>query len=260
MIRKQSVMLAALALLWMSPVLAAPQVKSIEWKLGDEVFSGYLVYDDAGSKRPGLVMVPNWKGVNESAIEKARQVAGEDYVVLVADIYGKDVRPKTDAEAAPVANKLRADRPLLRARVQKAVEVLKQQSDVPVDATRIGAFGFCFGGTAVLELARAGDALAGIVSLHGGLATDMPATGPVRSPVLILNGADDRGISVEDIANFQKEMDAGDADWQFVNFSGAVHCFAEADANNPPGCVYHERSAKRAYRMMAGFFEEAFKM
>jgi dienelactone hydrolase len=238
MIRKQSSILAALAalaVLWISPVLAAPQVKPIEWKLGDEVFSGHLVYDDAGSKRPGLVMVPNWKGV-------------------------KDVRPKTDAEAAPVANKLRADRPLLRARVQKAVEVLKQQSDVPVDATRIGAFGFCFGGTAVLELARAGDALAGIVSLHGGLATDMPATGPVRSPVLILNGADDRGISAQDIANFQKEMDAGDADWQFVNFSGAVHCFAEADANNPPGCVYHERSAKRAYRMMGGFFKEAFKM
>lgn len=257
--RKMSVAWAAIAAFWASPLLAAPQAKPIEWKIGEDVFSGYLVYDDAsGEKRPGLVMVPNWKGVNESAIEKARQVAGDDYVVLVADVYGKNVRPKTDAEAGPVATRLRDDRATLRARVQKAVEVLKSQADVPVDAGRMGAFGFCFGGTTVLELARAGDRLAGIVSLHGGLSTPMPATGPVVSPVLVLNGADDRGISTEDIAGFQKEMNAAGADWQFVNFSDAVHCFAEADANNPPGCVYHERSAKRAYRMMSDFFEEVF--
>lgn len=248
-----------LFLAWSSTSLAAPKAEPVEWKIGEIAFAGYLVYDDAVKQpRPGLVMVPNWQGVNDSAVAKARAVAGDDYVVLVVDVYGKTVRPRNDAEAGPVANALRADRPTLRARVRKAVEVLKQQPDTLVDATRIGAFGFCFGGSTVLELARAGDSLAGIVSLHGGLGTDLPASVAVKSPVLVLNGGDDSYVGAAEIAAFQEEMRTAGADWQFVNFSGAVHCFAESDANNPPGCVYHERSAKRAYRMMGDFFEEVF--
>ena len=110
----------------------------------------------------------------------------------------------------------------------------------------------------VLELARDGASLAGVVSLHGGLSTSAPAASAVAPAILVLNGADDRGVSAEEIAGFQQEMDAVDADWQFVNFAGAVHCFAESDADSPPNCVYHERSAKRAWRMMDDFFEERF--
>ncbi|MEL1263712.1 dienelactone hydrolase family protein [Pseudoxanthomonas putridarboris] len=257
--RRTSCLSLLLAALWAPSALAAPKAEPIEWTIGQDTFAGYLVYDDAAKQpRPGLVMVPNWQGVNESALAKARQVAGDDYVVLVADVYGKMIRPKNDAEAGPVATALREDRPTLRARIRKAVEVLKQQPPSLVDASRIGAFGFCFGGSTVLELARGGDALAGIVSLHGGLATDLPAEGAVESPVLVLNGADDSYVSAAEIAAFEDEMKGAGADWQFVNFSGAVHCFAESDANNPPGCVYHERSAKRAYRMMADFFRERF--
>ncbi len=248
-----------LSLPWSSGLLAAPVAKPVEWKIGGDTFAGYLVYDDSVQlPRPGLVMVPNWKGVNESAIEKAHLVAGDDYVVLVADVYGKGVRPKTDAEAGPVAAALRADRPKLRARVQRAVEVLKQQPAGLVDGARIGAFGYCFGGSTVLELVRAGDALSGVVSLHGGLGTDLRATGPVKTPVLVLNGGDDPYVSAAEITAFQDEMRKAGADWQLVNFSGAVHCFAESDARNPPGCVYHERSARRAYRMMADFFGDVF--
>ncbi len=126
------------------PAWAAMKTQPVEWKHQGTTFSGVLVYDDGEhDKRPGLVMVPNWKGVNESAIEKAKQLAGDDYVVLVADVYGKGVRPKTDAEAGPVATKLRNDRPLLRARALEAVNVLKAQAGkVPLDASRIGAVGF----------------------------------------------------------------------------------------------------------------------
>jgi dienelactone hydrolase len=86
------------------PAWAAMKTQPVEWKHQGTTFSGVLVYDDGEhDKRPGLVMVPNWKGVNESAVEKAKQLAGDDYVVLVADVYGKGVRPKTDAEAGPVA-------------------------------------------------------------------------------------------------------------------------------------------------------------
>ena len=248
-------------LLAVTPALAAMQTKPVEWSVGQERFSGYLVYDDEvddDELRPGLVMFPNWMGVTDLALERAREVADDDYVVLVADVYGKGIRPKTDAEAGPVATAMRADRPKLRARVQKAVEVLKQQPGTLVDVTRIGAFGYCFGGSTVLELVRAGDALSGVVSLHGGLATDLPAAGPVKSPVLVLNGGDDTYVSAAEITAFQDEMRKAGADWQFVSFGGAVHCFAESDAQNPPGCVYHAPSARRAYRMMADFFEDVF--
>jgi dienelactone hydrolase len=244
------------------PALAAMQAKPVEWTLDGTTFSGVLVYDDSDSdKRPGLVMVPNWKGVNDSAIAKAKQLAGDDYVVLVADVYGKGVRPKTDAEAGPVATKLRNDRPVLRARALKAIEVLKAQAGkAPLDAGRIGAVGFCFGGTTVLEMARAGAPLAGVVSLHGGLGSPLPAkAGGSHPSVLVLNGADDKGVSKDDIASFEQEMNAAKVDWEFTNYSGAVHCFAESDANSPPGCLYNERAAKRAWKALDDFFEERFE-
>lgn len=253
-----AVLLGMLAL----PAVAAMKTQPVEWQLDGTTFSGVLVYDDGDSdKRPGLVMVPNWKGVNDSAIAKARQLAGDDYVVLVADVYGKGVRPKTDAEAGPVATKLRNERALLRARALKAIEVLKAQAGkAPLDASRIGAVGFCFGGTTVLEMARAGAPLAGVVSLHGGLGSPLPAKAGVAHPsVLVLNGADDKGVSKDDIASFEQEMNAAKVDWEFTNYSGAVHCFAEADANSPPGCLYNERAAKRAWKALDEFFEERFE-
>lgn len=244
------------------PALAAMQAKPVEWTQDGTTFSGVLVYDDGDNdKRPGLVMVPNWKGVNDSAIAKAKQLAGDDYVVLVADVYGKGVRPKTDAEAGPVATKLRNDRPVLRARALKAFEVLKAQAGkAPLDASRIGAVGFCFGGTTVLEMARAGAPLAGVVSLHGGLGSPLPATaGGTHPSVLVLNGADDKSVSKDDIASFEQEMNAAKVDWEFTNYSGAVHCFAESDANSPPGCVYNPRAAKRAWKALDEFFDERFE-
>ena len=242
-----------------APVLAAMQAERVEWTIGETTFSGVLVHDDANAiPRPGLVMVPNWMGVNGSAVEKAKELAGGDYVVLVADMYGKDTRPADSQEAGAVSGALREDRILLRERIGKAVDVLRAQAGrVPLDPDRIGAVGFCFGGTAVLELARSGSDVAAVVSLHGGLTTPIPAmAGAVQAPILVLNGADDQGVSDADIAGFQEEMDTAGADWTFVNFSGAVHCFAEADADNPPNCVYDERAARRAYRILGGFLRE----
>lgn len=244
-----------------APALAAMQARPVEWKLGKDTFSGVLVFDDANAvQRPGLVMIPNWMGVTPSAIDKARQIAGADYVVLVADVYGKGKRPKDAKEAGALSKTLRDDRTLLRKRIEKAVAVLKAQAGkAPLDARRIAALGFCFGGTTALELARAGSDVAAVVSLHGGLSTPLPArAGAVRTSVLVLNGADDAGVTGADIAAFGKEMDAAGADWQFVNFSGAVHCFAEADANSPPNCLYNERAAKRAFAMMHDFLRERF--
>ncbi len=253
---------AAAFLLAAAPLLhAAPTAEPISWTHEGVDFDGYLVYDKSASDlRPGLVMVPNWMGVNDSAIEKARQVADDDYVVLLVDMYGRGVRPANAQEAGKAAGAVYADRPALRGRIQAALETLKAQAGkAPLDVRQLGGFGFCFGGAVVLELARSGADVAGVVSFHGNLSTPLPAeAGAVKASVLVLNGADDTYVPAEQIAGFEAEMKAARADWQFVNYAGAVHCFAEADANSPPGCVYHERSAKRAYRAMDDFFDERF--
>ena len=163
------------------------------------------------------------------------------------------------SRSGQAAQAMYADRAVLRARANAAVDLLKAQAAearFPVD--RIGAIGFCFGGATVLELARSGADLAGVVSFHGNLSTSIPAkAGDVKASLLVLNGADDSYVPAEQIGTFQKEMTDAKADWQFVNYSGAVHCFAEADANSP-GCLYEPRAAKRAYAAMESFFDEKF--
>lgn len=243
------------------PAFAAMQAKPVEWKQGKQRYSGYLVYNDANTtKRPGLLMVPDWKGVTPASVEKAKQIASAGYVVLVADVFGKGVRPKDDKAAGALVGKLYQDLPGLRARATVALEFLRSQaSAAPIDTTRIGAFGFCFGGKTVLELARGGADIAGVVSFHGGLDTTAPAqSGAIRTSVLVLNGADDTYVPAAQIEGFENEMKAAGADWQFVNFSGAAHCFALESANSPPNCVYNERAAKRATTMMNQFFFERF--
>ncbi len=244
-----------------SPGLAAVVDKPLSWSLDGTEFAGVLVYDDAAKNQPGLLMVPNWMGVNASAADKARAIAAKGYVVLVADVYGKDVRPANADEAGKAAGAMYADRNVLRARAAAALEQLKAQATTTgMDSGKIGAIGFCFGGATVIELARSGrDDIRGVVSFHGALNTSMPAAeGAVKASVLALNGADDSYVSAEHITAFQNEMRAAKADWQFVNYAGAVHCFAEADANSGPGCQYHARSAQRAYRAMQDFFGERF--
>ena len=244
------------------PMLAQAKfhVEPVEWTLDDASYRGMLVYDDATKgKRPGLVMVPNWMGVNDAAVERAKELAGTDFVVLVADVYGKGIRPADAKAAGEQSRRMLADRIVLRARTVKALDVLRENAaNAPLDATKLGAVGFCFGGTTVLELARSGANIAGVVSLHGGLKTDLPATETPKASILVLNGAADTYITAEDIAGFQAEMDKVQADWQFVNYAGAVHCFAEASAASPPGCVYHPVAAKRAFAALRGFFGEVF--
>lgn len=254
-------LLAIALLLCAMPAWAAMQSRPVEWTLGGQAFSGVLVYDDANAaKRPGLLMVPDWKGVTPAAVATAKKIAGRQYVILVADVYGKGVRPKDDAAAMKQVKSLYADRSVLRERVARSLQALRDQAGkAPLDAARIGAIGFCFGGATALELARSGADIAGVASFHGTLRTSMPAkAGEVKASLLVLNGADDRNTSLDDVAGFKKEMDAAGVDWQFVDFSGAVHCFALESAHSPPGCVYDPRAAKRAFVMMDDFFRERF--
>ena len=213
-----------IALVLSIPATAKPRADKVEWTIGKDRFSGVLVYDDEDDdRRPGLVMVPNWMGVTDDAVQTARRVAGDDYVVLVADVYGSQVRPKDSSEAGKVAGALREDRPLLRARTAKAVEVLKAQAArAPVDAARIGALGFCFGGTAALELARAGIPLGGVASLHGGLGTPTPAAAgnTVKAPVLVLHGDRDAVVPMSSGEQLYKLVTSPK---RFVRIAGGEH-------------------------------------
>ena len=171
----------------------------------------------------------------------------------------RDVARLARVALSTVSRALRDDPAALRASINAALAVLRgNEAGAPLDASKLGAFGYCFGGTTVLELARSGADLSAVVTFHGGLGTSMPAqAGAFKPSVLVLNGADDRGTA-GDVAGFKEEMDAAGADWQFVDFSNTVHCIALPHANRPPGCVYNPLSAARAERMMSGFLDERF--
>lgn len=263
--------IVAMASLIAATANAAVVERKITYSVDGTELESTLVYDEGGTApgsgasasaglRPGLVLFPNWYGAGDAAVAKAKTIAGKDYVILVADVYGKGVRPTNDQEAGAAAGGMYKDRKVLRARAAEALEQLRAQAgSAPLDAKRIGSIGFCFGGATALELARSGADIAGVATFHAALNTDMPAqAGAVKAKVLVQNGADDTYVSPEHIAAFQKEMKDAGADWTFVNHSGAVHCFAEPDAKSPPGCLYNERAAKRAFALMHDFFDEAF--
>ena len=240
---------------------AAVVVKPVPYEIDGEAFEGMLIYDDAvKTPRPGLLMVPNWLGVTEDSAKKAARAAGDKYVVFMADMYGKTVRPKNPDEAKAAAGQVRGDRALMRKRAQAAVAVLKAQTaEVALDTSKLGAIGFCFGGGTVLELARSGADLKGFVSFHGNLDTPNPADAKnIKAPLLVLHGADDPAVSDEQLQGFVAEMKAAKTDWQLVSYGGAVHSFTNPTANVPGRNEYHPLAAARAFKAMDDLFAEVF--
>jgi dienelactone hydrolase len=241
---------------------AAMVTRNIDYTVDGAKMQSVLVYDDAvKTLRPGLVMAPDWLGMNDNQIALAKQIAGKDYVILVADMYGTAVRPKNPDEAAAASGNMYKHRDELRARVKAALAQLRaQQGKAPLDGKHWGAIGFCFGGAVVLDLARTGADIAGVATFHGNLATDDPAMAKhIKGMVLAMNGADDSFTPESAILGFEKEMRDAGVDWQFVNYGGAVHCFAIPTADNSvKGCNYDAKVAHRAFALMHGFFDEAF--
>ena len=239
--------------------MSAPTTKKRSWELDGAAYEGVLVFDDKGPARPALVMVPNWLGVTPEAVKQGELVASRGYVVLVADVYGTKSRPKNRDEAGKVAGGLKGDRPQLRKRTAKALEVLLAQKDAKLDASKVGAIGFCFGGTAALELARSGAKLAGVVSFHGGLSSPAPDDAKnIMGKVLALHGADDPSVPPDEVAGFEAEMRAAKVDWQLVAFGNTVHSFTDPGANMPGRAQYSPVVAARAYALMDSWFAEAF--
>jgi dienelactone hydrolase len=255
-------LLAAMTTLIATSLHAALQSKTIEYQQGDTTLEGVLVWDDAvHGQRPGVLVVHQWMGLTDYEKHRAEMLAQLGYVAFCADIYGKGIRPQNTQEAGALAGKYRnGDRKLLRARVNAALTVLQTREFV--DPKRIAAIGYCFGGTTVLELARSGANIGGVVSFHGGLDAPHPDDGKnIKCKVLVLHGADDPFSPPENIAAFENEMRKGGVDWQIDFYGGAVHAFTQpmAGNDNSKGAAYNEKADKRSWEEMKRFFAEIFK-
>lgn len=220
-------------------------------------YASVLIHDDAKPAARSILLVPNWMGINEANLKQARLIAGMGYTVYVVDMYGKTVRPQNAEEAGKAAGGVKGNPQALRARINSALGTLTTQDKVAVDPKRIGAIGFCFGGTVALELARSGAAIAGAVSFHGNLGASQPASADaLKAKLLVLHGADDPWVPATEVDGFEAEMRAAKADWQVVSFGNAVHSFTDVDANMPGQAQYNADVARRAYAMMNDFFDE----
>ncbi|MBI5444778.1 MAG: dienelactone hydrolase family protein [Deltaproteobacteria bacterium] len=253
--------LLALAAAAALPAVAAVKTEVVEYQDGDQTCEGFLAYDDAvKSRRPGIVVVHEWMGLGDYAKGRAKQLAELGYVAFAADIYGKGIRAKDAKEAGQLAGKYKGDLPLLRSRARAAFDPLAKNGRV--DAASLFAIGYCFGGTTVLELARSGAPLAGVVSFHGGLSTKDPADAKsIKGRVLVLHGAADPYVPPAEVAAFQKEMTDAKVDWQMVFYSGAVHSFTNPGSGNDPskGAAYDAKADRRSWEAMKAFFAEATK-
>lgn len=254
-------LLAAALLVCATAVFAEIKVETVEYKSGDVVCEGYLAYDTAqAGPRPGVVIVHDWMGNGAFSKKKAEDIAALGYVAFAADIYGKGVRPKDAKEASAQAGKYKNDRPLLRARVNAALDTLKASGKA--DPKRIASMGFCFGGTTALELARSGADVVGTVTFHGGLSSPTPADAKnIKGKELILHGADDPHVNASEVAAFKKEMDDAKIPYTFVAYPGAVHSFTNPAAGTDvsKGSAYNEAADKASWIAMTEFFAQVLK-
>lgn len=233
--------------------------RTLEYRQNDTVLRGYLAYDDATlGKRPGVLVVHEWWGLNKFAKERADKLAQMGYVALAVDMYGKGQVTQDPEEARKLASQVRST-PLMRERAQAGLEVLKSQE--LVDPRKVAAIGFCFGGTTVLELAYAGADLKGVVSFHGGLTAAKPEDMKnIKAKILVLHGAEDPHIKPEEIKAFQDAMRQAGADWQMVYYGGAVHSFTnpQAGRDKSTGAAFDPKAAARSWEHMQAFLKEFF--
>lgn len=234
--------------------------KDIAYKSGDKSLIGYLADGSNGKKAPGILVCHQGGGLAEHTKERARMLAELGFVAFALDVYGEVATSREQAMA--LLQELTTNPAELRARALAGLDVLKAQSSV--DAARLAAVGYCFGGAVVLELARSAPELKCVVAFHPGM------SGPVALPdkderkvhgkVMVCAGADDPLIPAAAREKFAELMNAAGADWQFISYGGAAHSFTDksVDAMNLPGFKYHAATDRRSWAAMQDLFGEAF--
>ncbi|MBT8313471.1 MAG: dienelactone hydrolase family protein [Maribacter sp.] len=222
-------------------------------------FEGVIVWDDSiNGKKPGILVSHMWSGQSEFEVDKAKALAELGYVGFAIDNYGKGRRANGPEEAQVLMDELNGNRPLLLDRMLLAVETLKKHKEV--DVSRIGAIGFCFGGKCILDLARSGIDINGVVSFHGLL--DPPPAHPkkeIKSSVLVLHGWEDPMALPDDMVKLSHELNTYNADWNIHMYGHTGHAFTNPKATFPEkGLFFEPRSNKRSWNSMVYFFNEVF--
>jgi dienelactone hydrolase len=234
------------------------QTRDVDYRCEEANLRGYLAYENAAGPRPGVLVFHEGLGLNEFAMERARRLAELGYVALAADMFGERRQGKNLQEIATLVGGLRAEPEKLRARGRAGLATLAALPQV--DADRCAAIGFCFGGSVVLELARAGADLKAVVSFHGVLATKLPAqSGQVKASVLVCTGAEDPLAPPDQVAAFEDEMRAAAvADWQVISYGNTLHGFTNpaADGSMMRTAMYNEQADRRSWASMQSLFDE----
>lgn len=257
---KRTLGLLAMAVLC-APALATVQFGPVSYQDGDTELEGFMAYDDAiEGERPAVLVVHEWWGLTDHAKESVKKLAELGYNAFALDMYGKGQLTDDPAQAKEWSSEFKSDAMKTATRFKAGMDVLRL--DERTDSSRMAATGYCFGGTMVLEMARMGFALRGVVSFHGGLASSLPAeVNPNVVPkILVCHGADDPFVSAEEVSAFEDEMRTLGVDWQLITYGGAVHSFTNPAADGSlEGAKYNKKAAERSWEHMKLFLAEVLK-
>jgi dienelactone hydrolase len=239
---------------------AAVKTETVKYKVGDMVHIGFLAYDDASKeKRPGILVVHEFMGINDYARDRAKQLAGLGYVAFAVDMYGDGKLAKHPEEAKEMVGMLRKNEKLWLERAEGGLKILR---DHPlVDGTKLASIGYCFGGSTSLKLAHSGANLAAVVSFHGALPVPTEdEAGKVKARILICHGALDSFIPEETIQKVRAAYEKAKVDYELIYLGGAVHSFTvpEADKMGMKGVAYQPAADRRSWAAMRALFDEAF--
>ena len=225
------------------------QAKNIDLK-------GYVAFPDA-ENAPLVLIAHTWAGKDEFVHQRAEELAALGYVGFAVDMYGNGKVGADTAENESLMTPLVSDRDMLKDRI---VSALNYGKNLPgVDSSRAAAIGYCFGGLVVLDLARSGEDLNGVVSFHGLLMPSDISEKGIKAKVLVLHGERDPMVPLDMVDTFQKEMTEANADWQLHSYGGTYHAFTNPDANDPNlGTQFNKSANKRSWQSMKNFFAEIF--
>jgi dienelactone hydrolase len=237
-------------------------VETIKYQAGNITGHGALVWNDKiTTKRPLLLVMPNWLGVTDTIIKRAQKMAGDKYIAFVACMYGEGKTAEGPPESQDLMMAVRADRVEGRKRVNAALQAMVAEAAKRGigDSSKKAAVGFCFGGGNVLELARSGADIDAVVCLHGDLATSMPAKkGDIKAAIFVIHGSKDPVAPKADRDALEAELDGAEANWQLLDFGGRLHSFSEEETDMPGFAKYHAGAAHQTYRMLDDFIQDAF--
>ena len=231
----------------------------VDYNDGSTELEAFVAYEEADSPKPLVLVVHDWSGRRDFACKAAERVAGLGYVGMAVDMYGKGVFGSDgDAELnSSLMDPLASDRAMLRDRIASALVAGRNLSQV--DASKVAAMGYCFGGMCVLELARSGATVAGVISIHGIFSPGDIPNKDIKARILCLHGHDDPMVPPDQVLAFETEMTKAGADWQVHAYGNTMHAFTNPAANKPDfGTMYDEVAERRTYQALANFLDEIF--